>query len=327
MPGSRPHGGTPQRDPKRFVPSRGFLGDQGFRRASQAPCAAAPCAGMFSQSRRAAESRIITGNVPGGERAAAGAGGTCTVRARGSLHPRTGASPSGPPFPCQPGPTHPSGSCRASPGRRCRGTAHPPRDSGQGHVLWGVGVFPLPQCLGEPQNPGAPPGNPGHRQLEGSTGSLGCRALVPLPGIWQGYRRPSLLRDELGGFPGAGTSVPCSFSSWLGARVALGTWHPQNLPAGAPAEPHGATGAGLAPAGSATQICHQACPGTALPQPPRQPGAGPGWDVDARHVPQRAQRGDSRGPSGGGQPCRGLYHAQAPCDAGTGGHRRRCHVG
>lgn len=63
---------TPQRDPKKFVPSlpipvpsRGFLGDQDFRRASQAPCAAAPCAGMFSHSRRAAESRIITGNVPG----------------------------------------------------------------------------------------------------------------------------------------------------------------------------------------------------------------------------------------------------------------------
>lgn len=148
VPGSQPHGETPQRDSQRFVPSlpaplpsRGFLGDRAFRRASQAPCAAAPCAGMFSQFRRAAESRIITGNVPGVERGAAWSRGHLhgpgtALRAAGSLHPRTGVPPGShrvPPFPCQPGPTHPSGSCRGSPGRRCHGTVQPPHDSGQGH--------------------------------------------------------------------------------------------------------------------------------------------------------------------------------------------------
>lgn len=57
--------------PPNPAPIPGIPGGSGSGRASQAPCAAAPCAEMFSQSRRAAESRIITGNVPGGERGAA----------------------------------------------------------------------------------------------------------------------------------------------------------------------------------------------------------------------------------------------------------------
>lgn len=102
--------------------------------------------------------------------------------------------------------------------------------------------------------------------------------------------------------------------------------------------------AGLASTGTATQICHQLCPGTALPQPPRQPGVGPGWDVDARHVPQRAPAVGSMGTAGahqgdigrgqragavqGAVPCTGVPGPGGlRCWSRTGGHRRRCHVG
>lgn len=205
LPGSQPHSGFVPSLPA-LIPSRGFLGDKDFRRASQAPCAAAQCAGMFFQSRRAAESRIITGNVPGGERGAAWERGHLhgpgtALRAGGSLQPGTGVPPAGSPRSrASLAPHILPGAAAVLPAGGATAPRNRPVTQGKGTSCGVSGCSHRPNALGRPKiwdHPQKPPGTPssGVVLTRGVRGSLGCIALVSLPGhlAQPGHRRPPLL--------------------------------------------------------------------------------------------------------------------------------------
>lgn len=179
-------------------------------------------------------------------------------------------------------------------------------------------MFPPPRCLGEPQNPGPPPGAPGHPQLRGGLVTHG----VP-GGLWGAELRcpsPDTPHSRgTGGLPSCGISSedfpvlehPCSASSppgWepgpspaCGTREGAGT--PKTLSkagASAPTEPP-VPPRWAGPCRRRDPDLPPTLPWHRVAAAPRQPGVGPGWDVDARHVPQRAPAVGSVGTAGAGQ--------------------------
>lgn len=174
-------------------------------------------------------------------------------------------------------------------------------------VPWGA-----PKSRITPSNTQTPPAEGWPRHPRGARGSLGCRALVSLPGHFAQPGHPEIS-------PPVGLARRISrrwhirvlllllLAGGQGSARHMAPWRvlapPKPSPRGEQEHPWSPLchRAGLAAAGAATQICHQLCPGSALPQPPRQPGVGPGWDVDARHVPQRAPAVGSMRTAGAGQ--------------------------